>query len=598
MTEPPPEAACRAWSIAQVVDFFHSCSLPQYADAVCEHCVDGQVFAELIRLNGLDDLGCESKLHQAKIMARLRTLSSESLPLAGCDVPTRPDPADVAGASAYMHGACRHGSGEKDLPRPELIGLLKDVVDVLQKSADASQGLEEFLHNSALESGGVRYVQRRSLVEAIVSGLSDQCRQPSPDFNPLATSGVLPTFEEFLQRSKSTDSDRRAESNVRHAMRQEICSLNGLRVTAGASFRRTSDFSGPETAVLCVDNPTSRNLTVRAVTSSLMSYIIAPANWTLSPGETQEVYITPVRQHSCEPYYLILEVASVQGEDVLDAELWSDLPASSIEKLVLRLASGFVEAVERVLLNSFEGAVAHPRTQPLILSKSAPILNGSTPYPQTERPNIAQSTLAGRGVSSSARFAESFCSPDAQHSSLPRQPRVDSAASCQSLHRLAAAVAPASLRAKLAVCGLAPRGVLGGSISVPVGSPVRHPGAHSLSGSVGAPVASVRQCGACGVGGSLSASLRTSARPHGAALALGVADGARQRGHVWLGSPAGEPLVAGVMSGVPAGSASAASWVVPSGTRQMSQAVALGSAARSENLEQSCGGVRPLRGVR
>lgn len=377
--------------------------------------------------------------------------------------------------------------------------------------------------------------------------------------------------------------------------KEDICSPNGLRVTAGASFRRTSDDSGPETTVLCIGNLSSRNLAVRAVTSSLLPYIVAPANYTLLPGETREVCITPVTQESCEPYSLILEVAAVQGADVLDAEGWSELLASCIDKLILRVASGCIEAMEQPVSHCVQSTASnhvcspqrHPLSQPLASSLSARLLGVNASHPQTGQTVAAQSAPPAHGASLGPRLTDSLRSHTAAHPSSQLRPPSVGAASCQSLHRSMSTVATHSLQARLSAAGgSASRGCLGGSIGAPVGSPMRHTMPRSFSGSLGAPV-----------GGPV--------QQHGPAIARmssGAPDWMRPPGSIRLSSPVARLSAASVSAGfVPGVSIPAASWaagiVVPSGQQRI-QAGTAGARVRSRSTEGCSGSIRPMRSAR
>lgn len=67
-----PDVVCRDWTLHQVTEFFRGLGLGQYVEAVQEHGIDGPILSELIRMDGLDDIGVISKLHKAKIYSHLR----------------------------------------------------------------------------------------------------------------------------------------------------------------------------------------------------------------------------------------------------------------------------------------------------------------------------------------------------------------------------------------------------------------------------------------------------------------------------------------------------------------------------------------------
>lgn len=574
MFELPPEAICRDWTLEQVEEFFQSCSLPEYAEAAREHCVDGHVFSELLRLNGLSDLGCKSKLHQARILARLRCLSSDS-PL-GHDHALRIAAADVAGGPADVLGALTCGVRKNDMSRSDLIMFLKDLVSALEKASDESHSLELLRHSTAA-TGDVHDTWRQALVASIMSGLSDCCTQFTPDTKAdaihsrstgyhmqaeldhfeEAAARVLPTFEEFVRRSNSTGSDHKADvpthssstvagnnsgidsshfgqgdKDIReigcsfsprmscHSVsNREICSQNGLRVTAGASFRRLPDDSGPETVVLWVDNVSSRNLAVRALTTSLLSYIVSPANYTLLPAETREIHITPVTRNR-QPYALMLEVASVQGADVLLAEGWSKLQDSCIDRLNLQVASGSIEML---------APHRQPLAQPLTSSQSARVLSLRAPHRQVEQSAVTH--LADSGL----------------------QPQHPSSTAFSSLHRSASGVSLESRRSKLSTPCIATsrRSFLGGGVDSPAGSRIS-PGVRSFIGSFGAPVASPSKQLRVHGGGSLTSPPGQSPdKQSGAAVPSGAASWTRQHGALRLSTRVRSPREGDSVSGRP-----------------------------------------------
>lgn len=538
MFELPPEAICRDWSLEEVEDFFQSCSLPEYAQAAREHCVDGHVFSELLRLNGLSDLGCTSKLHHARILARLRCLSSGSL--LQQDHAQRVGVADTAGGSADVLGAMAGGVSKTDLLRSDLIIFLKALVCALEKTSDKSHCLELLQHSTAA-TGDLHDTWRQALVASIMSSLSDCRTQFTPVANPNAirsrisgnhtqaeldhfkeaAARALPTFEEFVRRSKSTGSDHNPDvpthssstvagnhsgidsfhfgqggqdvpeigfclssrTSGHPVSKREICSQNGLRVTAGASFRRLPADSGPETVVLWVDNLSSRNLAVRALTTSLLSYIVSPANYTLLPAETREIHITPVTR-SRQPYALMLEVASVQGADVLLAEGWSELQDSCIDRLNLQVARGSIEMY---------APHRQPLAQPLTSSQSAHNLGLRDPHRQAERSavtHVADSGLQPQRPSSTAfssiHRSASGVSLEGRHTKFST-PCIGSSGCCLG----AARYSPAGRQ-------IGPTGVrsFSGSFGAPVGIPLRQFRAHSFGGSLTSPIGGHdKQCG-------------------------------------------------------------------------------------------------------
>lgn len=78
-----PDVVCRDWTLHQVTNFFRGVGLGQYVEVMQEHGIDGPILSELIRMDGLDDIGITNKLHKAKVYSHLRR--SKCAPYAEAD---------------------------------------------------------------------------------------------------------------------------------------------------------------------------------------------------------------------------------------------------------------------------------------------------------------------------------------------------------------------------------------------------------------------------------------------------------------------------------------------------------------------------------
>ena len=111
----PASRVCGDWNVEAVVEYLKSIGLESYCASIRENEVDGLILAELIRLGGLDEIGMSSKLHQAKLYARLNELAK-----ATAEAPATRRPLERAGKrrAPSPHPQQRRCKAAKAAPRP------------------------------------------------------------------------------------------------------------------------------------------------------------------------------------------------------------------------------------------------------------------------------------------------------------------------------------------------------------------------------------------------------------------------------------------------------------------------------------------------